>query len=94
MLNAVLATVAAILWLSSYAMFFAGDMLRWWRMRPYRHAMSEFERLQAVRAYAAWVRNIPPPPPRPARGPVVIPVPEVPPVRGVVAPFPGRRMAG
>jgi hypothetical protein len=93
MLNALLATLAATLWLSSYGMFFAGDIARWWRLRPYREAMSEFERLQAVRAYAEWVRNPPPAPVREKAGPALVPEAELPPIRGVIGPFPGRRIA-
>jgi hypothetical protein len=90
MLNAILAILTAALWLSSYGLFFAPDVIRWWRMRPYYRAQSEFERLEAVRAYADWVRNMPPPPPRKTRPAAIVPVPELPPRRGVVVPFPGR----
>ncbi len=55
---------------------------------------SEAERLAAVRAYAAWVRNMPPAPVRATPQPAVVPVPENPPVRGVIPPFPGRRIGG
>jgi len=94
MLNAVLAFLAMLLWFSSYVLFFLPDVLRWWHDRPYRNAMSEIERLQAVREYAAWVRDMPPPPPRRRAGPVMVPVPVKPPIGGSPVPFPGRRMIG
>jgi hypothetical protein len=68
-----------------------GDAVRWWRLRPFDAARSEAERLRAVRAYAAWVRDMPPPPHRPNPPPTMVPVAENPPIRGVVRPFPGRR---
>ncbi len=96
MQNAVLATVAALLWLLSYglfqALFCAGDLRRWWGQRAYRRPMSEIERLAEARAYAAWVRDMPPAPHRAAVAPPVVPMPEVPPIRGIVLPFPGRRL--
>ncbi len=93
MLNSIIATIAALLWLSAYTLFFIGDVARWWALRDHRQAMSEIERLRAVRAYAAWVHNIPPAPPRPDRAPVLVPVPERPPVRGPIVHFPGHRIA-
>jgi hypothetical protein len=94
MLNATLAAIAAVLWLTTYGLFFAGDIAGWWRLRPYHRAVSEMERLQAVRTYAAWIRAMPPPPPRPPRGPLLIPTAEHPPIGGVIVPYPGRRIAG
>ncbi len=73
---------------------FLGDAVRWWRFRPYEDARSERERLAAVRAYAAWVRDMPPPPVRATPPAAIVPVAENPPIRGVVTPFPGRRIAG
>ena len=71
MLSAVLATIgiAFALWLGALAVRRLGDAVRWWRLRSYQHADSEMERLLAVRAYTAWVRDMPPPPPRPRPGP-------------------------
>jgi hypothetical protein len=94
MLNAVLAIIALFLWMGSYGLFFARDIRRWARERPYRRMLSEMERLEAVRAYAAWVRNIPPGPARPRPGKSIVAVPVVPPVRGTVRPYPGRRLLG
>jgi hypothetical protein len=96
MLNAVLATIAMLLWLGSYGLFFARDLRRWARERPYRRLVNEMERLEAVRAYAAWVRNMPPAPvrPRSASGASVVPTPVLPPVRGAVRAYPGRRLLG
>lgn len=73
---------------------FFGDAVRWWRLRPYDGARSDAERLRAVRAYAAWVRDMPPPPPRASPPPTLVPVAENPPIRGVIKPFPGRRIGG
>jgi len=73
---------------------FLGDAVRWWRVRRYDGARSEVERLAAVRAYAAWVRDMPPPPPRANPAPALVPVAENPPIRGVIRPFPGRRVVG
>jgi hypothetical protein len=86
--------IAAVLWAGVRALALLGNVLRWWVLRSYQHALSEMERLEAVRAYNAWVRDMPPAPLRPRPGPAVKPTPVVPPVRGVVAPYPGRRMAG
>jgi hypothetical protein len=94
MLDAVLAIVAFTLWVSPYVLYFAHDVYVWWRLRPYRRAMTEYERLQAVRSYATWVRNMPPPPPRGPRGPLTVPTPVRPPVQGAVRPYPGRRFLG
>jgi hypothetical protein len=90
MLNAILAGAIAALWLGSYALLVTADLAHWWRMRPYESGQSEHQRLEAVRAYAAWVRATPPPPPRPQRPTAVVARPEVPPLRGVIGPFPGR----
>jgi hypothetical protein len=73
---------------------FLGDSVRRWRLRPYDGARSEMERLAAVRAYAAWVRDMPPPPVRTKPQVAVVPIAENPPIRGVIEPFPGRRIAG
>jgi hypothetical protein len=96
MLIAVLAilAIAVALWAGWRAVALLGGLMRWWVVRSYQHAESEIEGPEAVRAYAAWVRNMPPPPPRPRAGPAIKVPPVVPPVRGVVAPYPGRRMAG
>ena len=64
MLNTVLAWTAVAVWSTAYGMFFARDVLRWWRTRDQRRAQKAAERVRAVAAYAAWVRNIPPPPSR------------------------------
>ncbi len=95
MLNAVVAIGAAVLWAGSYVLFFLRDLRTWWRLRAYRAEMSEVERLDAVRTYTAWVRNMPPAPSRRrATGGTVVPTPVVPPVRGTVFPYPGRRLLG
>jgi hypothetical protein len=94
MLNVVLASVALCLWVASYAAFFARDVRTWARERPYRRLIAEMERLEAVQAYAAWVRNMPSPPPRPYPGPALRPTPERPVVLGGPGPYPGRRFLG
>ena len=94
MLNAVLGVFASILWIGSYGLFFFRDLLEWWRYRPYRQAMSEMERLEAVRHYAAWVRSMSPPPSRAQVEPAMVPVRVTPPIGGSPVPFPGRRMIG
>lgn len=89
MLNTVLAVTAVSLWSTAYGWFFVADLRRWRRGRARRRALAAVEHEQARRAYAAWVRNIPPPPPRGPRFPPPNPQPVVPPVRGgVVIPFP------
>jgi hypothetical protein len=87
MLNTVLATVAAVVWSTAYGWFFVTDVRRWWRARHVRRAREAAEREQARLAYAAWVRNIPPPPSREPQLPPP-PRPVAPPARGVVVPFP------
>jgi hypothetical protein len=72
---------------------FLGNLWRRWRLRDLDDGRSETERLEAVRAYADWVRHPPPAPERPARQAAEEPVPVVPPVRGM-APSPGRRRIG
>jgi len=67
------------------------DLRRWWLLRPFRGEMSETEKLEAVRAYTAWVRNTPPPPARPTARPPIVPTPVLPPQRGGPGPYPGRR---
>lgn len=91
MLNTILAAVAAVVWSAAYTLFFLTDLRRWWRGRHQRRAMADAEREQARRAYATWVRNIPPPPSRVAVLPPALPRPAPPPARGgVVIPFPRR----
>ena len=95
MLNTVLAWTAATVWGTAYGLFFFHDVRRWWRGRALRRARWELERERATRAYAEWVRNIPPPPSRvphfPPPPPVALPAPQRP--GGEVIPFP-RRAAG
>jgi len=102
MLNASLAVVAVGVWIFSYVLFFARDLRRWWRMRHTRRQHEAVARERAIRAYAAWVRNIPPPRSRAPIMPVPVPMPmpqtSLVPVRtivpvhtGVVVPFPQRR---
>ncbi|MDA8250562.1 MAG: hypothetical protein M0Z28_15505 [Rhodospirillales bacterium] len=95
MLNTVLASVAAVVWSAAYGWFFFTDVRRWWRGRHQRQVRAAAEREQARHAYAAWVRNIPPPP---SRVPQLPPPPPPPPLArpatgGVVIPFPRRRTA-
>ena len=93
MLDTVLAIAAGIVWGTAYGWFFATDVRRWWRARGSRRAQATAEREQAKRAYAAWVRNIPPPrsraaqfPPPPPPAPPRPPLPQ----GGTVIPFPRR----
>lgn len=90
MLDSVLAIVAAVVWSAAYGWFFATDVRRWWRGRHARRARVAAAREQERLAYAAWVRNIPPPRPRTAElPPPPPPRPAAPPPRGgVVIPFP------
>jgi hypothetical protein len=89
MLNTVLASVAALVWSIAYGWFFLTDLRRWWRARHRRRAQAAAERERARLAYAAWVRDIPPPR---SRAPVMPPAPlpaALPPRRsGVIIPFP------
>ncbi len=89
MLNTVLATFAITTWCLTYGLFFARELRRWWRLRPHRRAQALAERRRAELAYAAWVRNIPPPRSRKPVMPPPAPLP-VAAVRrtGVVVPFP------
>ena len=93
MLDTALAIAAAAIWAAAYALYFLPDLARWWRGRPRRRARAAAEREQARTTYAAWVRNIPPPP---SRVPILPPSPSParlpPPARrsGVVIPFPRR----
>jgi hypothetical protein len=92
-MNAALATLATALWTVAYTWFFARELVRWWRGRGARRMRAEAARAHARAAYAAWVRNIPPP-----RGRAPIPpAPEPPPApavpaagSAVVVPFPRR----
>ena len=94
MLNTVLATAAAVVWGIAYGWFFFTDVRRWWKGRNQRRALAAYEREMARRAYAEWVRAIPPPPTRRAQLPPPSPAPGLPPPKGgVVVPFP-RRAAG
>ena len=90
MLDTVLAIVAGIVWSTAYGWFFAIDIRRWWHGRHRRRALAAAEHEQARLAYAAWVRNIPPPPSRqPELPPVPAARPVAPPIAdGVVIPFP------
>lgn len=97
MLNSVLACLAVLTWGASYWLFWERDLRRWWKGRHQRRAQEAKAREQAVRDYAAWVRNIPPPR---SRAPVMpVPMPPAPPQsaparQGVVVPFPrGGRAA-
>lgn len=93
MLNTVLAWLAAVLWGTSYILFFFHDLRRWWKSRHLRQARAELERERARQAYDEWVRNIPPPPSRAPRFPPPVVPPAPAPARegGVVIPFPRRR---
>lgn len=99
-LNVSLATTALAVWGGSYALFFARDLRRWWRNRHARRQRQAAMREQAIRAYAAWVRNIPPPRSRAPILPAPLPIPVPPAARAprrsaVVVPFPqGRRAEG
>ena len=98
-LNASLAAAAVAIWTGSYGLFFARDLRRWWRGRHRRRQLEAAAREQAVRAYAAWVRNIPPPRSRVPIMPMAMPTAAAAPARApantaVVLPFPqGRRAA-
>jgi hypothetical protein len=90
MLNTALGVTAALVWITAYTWFFAHELRRWWRGRPARRHRLMLEREQARAAYAAWVRNIPPPrdrrpiyppPPVPRAAPRLQP-------QGVVVSFP------
>lgn len=86
-LNVVLAAVAVILWGTSYGLYFARDIRRWWRLRPQRRAQQAAARAQRIAAYQAWTRNIPPPR---SRKPVMpVPLPE--PHSAQIVPFPRAR---
>ena len=76
------------------AVFAIRWLIGWWRLREVHRAMAEMRTLEDTRAYVAWVRNMPPPPERPSPEPPIVAVPVVPPVRGAMRPFPGRRMVG
>jgi hypothetical protein len=90
MLNFILAWVAVGLWVLSYGLYFARDLRRWWRLRPQRRAEAARERARRIEAYAAWVRDIPPPRSRVA----VMPTPLPPPRTAVIVAFPrGKRRA-
>jgi hypothetical protein len=91
-MNAALATLATVLWTVAYTWFFARELTRWWRGRGARRMRAEAAQAHARAAYAAWVRNIPPPR---RREPILPPpartlAPPVPAGRGVVVPFPRR----
>ncbi len=92
MLNTVLAWTALAVWSAAYGVFFARDARRWWRGRDQRKAERAAQKAQAMATYAAWARNIPPPPSRvpvfPPRRP--LPVPPAPRYGGNVVPFPRR----
>jgi hypothetical protein len=72
----------------------ASRLLGWWRLRELRREVSGARTLAETQAYVAWVRDMPPPPPRPSKPPPVVPTPVKPPQRGKWRPFPGRRIAG
>jgi hypothetical protein len=97
MLTTVVTTISVIC-LSLSLVLCAVVALRWlvglWRLREVRRAMAEMRTLEDTRAYVAWVRNPPPPPARQPPDPPIVAVPVVPPVRGAVRPFPGRRLVG
>ena len=90
MLDTVLASLAIATWSAAYGWFFATDFRRWWRGRHVRRARAAFEREQARLAYAAWVRNIPPPRSRVPVFPPPRPMPPPPPSRpsAAIIPFP------
>ena len=97
MLPTVVTTISAIcLGLSLVVCAVVGIrwLVGWWRLREVHRAMAEMRTLEDTRAYVAWVRDMPPPPARSPAEPPIVPVPVVPPVRGAVRPFPGRRMVG
>jgi hypothetical protein len=88
MLNTILASVATLVWGVAYGWFFASDVRRWWRGRELRRARAAAEREQARRAYAAWVRDIPPPRPHAPIMPQLLTRPASGVQSGVVIPFP------
>jgi hypothetical protein len=92
MLDTVLAIAAGIIWGTAYGWFFATDVRRWWRGRHRRRALAAEAHEQEKRAYAAWVRDIPPPRSRAAQFPPPPPAPPRQPLPqgGTVIPFPRR----
>ena len=91
MLNSILATCAVLIWTSSYLLYFQRDLRRWWALRPQRRAEERAARQRAVQAYAAWVRDLPPPRSRRAILPEPVPVhsaPAMPRRTAVVVAFP------
>lgn len=95
MVNAALAFLTLVVWSLAYGLFFRRELVRWWKTRPARREFKAAQREQALRAYAAWVRNIPPPRPRAPSKRVNLPVTEPPPRprpqpsrNGNVVPFP------
>lgn len=72
----------------------ARRLVGWWRFRAVRREVAEDISLSQTRAYVAWVRNMPPPPPKFPPPPVEVPQPVRPRLRGKWRPFAGRRMAG
>jgi hypothetical protein len=89
MLNIVLACVAVLCWGLNYGLFFRHDLRRWWQMRPIRRQQAIAEHERAVRAYAEWVRNMPPPRTRKPIIPSTYPqFPAVPAHTAVIVPFP------
>jgi hypothetical protein len=98
MLNTILACLTVLTWGGSYWIYFQRDIRRWWRLRHVRRAQTQAERERALQAYAAWVRNIPPPRSRVPVMPVAVPMPvpmpvpvAMPPVRPAAPPVPVRR---
>jgi hypothetical protein len=92
MLNTVLGCLAVVVWSTAYGLYFVHDIVRLRRTRHLREALRAAQRAEAVRAYAAWIRDYPPlVPSRRAIMPVAVPAAAPPPRRGgVVVPFPGR----
>ncbi len=74
MLNFILACLAFLMWSASYVLFFQRDLRRWWATRHLRQARKAAERERALTAYAAWVRNIPPPRSRVPAAPMPLPM--------------------
>jgi hypothetical protein len=95
MLNAILASLTVAIWTTSYSLFFARDVRRWYRLRHHKRAAALTAREQALRVYAAWIRNIPPPRSRlPAMPtPLPDPVPATPARTALVVQFPRNRVA-
>lgn len=87
MLNPILAGVAFVVWSASYVLFFRRDLRRWWLTRDIRRARAAWARAQRERAFADWVRNLPPPRPRPK----VKPGPAPPAHSGTIVPFPSSQ---